>query len=433
MKPIVVREYARLTTETVTKTLDQACISSTAFDWLCNLNASFSKAGASLLQIEGRRWLRLDSFVGVVETPCGTILEIIPKHSDDSSEEIALVSRKILCKMLTAALDLPVRTTDKTDLETFRHPLLEWVMKQFVLSLDHLIKRGLRFDYKRIEEEQRYLRGQLDINKQMRQAPGRAHIFNIRHDLFLSDRAENRLLKTALMRVCKTTQQADTWSLSHELAGRLAEIPDSIDIQSDFQQWGNSRLMAHYQPVRPWCELVLGQHMPLAVRGKTHGISLLFPMEKLFERYVEVQLRKELPASFTMKSQAHSEYLCTQNGKDIFQLRPDLLIKEGNVTRWVLDAKWKLISTSEVENKHGLSQGDFYQMYAYGQKYLCGKGEMLLIYPHISTFPIELREKPFHYSADLKLWVTSYDLENEKMHWPSTWNKTVFEPLRLIG
>ena len=203
MKTVVVREYARLTTEPVKTTLDQATISSSAFEWLCNLAASFSRSGASLLQLENRHWLRLDNYVGVVETPCGTLLEILPKHTDNAGEEAAKASRKLLIKMLTEALDLPVRTSDKTDLQTYHHPLLEWVMKQFILSLDHLIKRGLRFDYRRVEEEQRYLRGQLDINKQMRQPPGRAHIFNIRHDLYLVDRPENRLLKSALMRVCK--------------------------------------------------------------------------------------------------------------------------------------------------------------------------------------------------------------------------------------
>lgn len=411
-KTIIVREYARLTTDCVEATLDQASITSTAFDWLCNLAAGFHSSGASLLQVENRRWLRLDNFVGVVETPCGTVLEILPKHSIDNSENIAIASRKLLVKMLEVALDLPVRTTDKTNINTFKHPLLEWVMKQFVLTLDHLVKRGLRFDYKRVEEEQRYLKGQLDINKQMRQQPGRAHIFNIRHDLFLPDRPENRLLKTALMRICSTTKQQDTWRLSHELAGLLAEIPHSQDIRSDFNQWGNDRLMAHYKSVQPWCELVLGQHMPLAIRGSTHGISLLFPMEKLFERYVEVQLRKQLLVHYTLKPQARSKFLCIYNENNIFQLRPDLLIqnsKRENIH--VLDTKWKILSNNKTENKYGLSQGDFYQLFAYGQNYLNGKGEMLLIYPHTNDFPNLIHS--FNFTPDLKLWVTSFDLEND--------------------
>lgn len=421
---VIVREYARLTTDPIESTLDRACITPSAFDWLCNLAAVFSKGGASLLQVESRRWLKLDSYVGVVETPCGTLLEILPKHSNDASENTAIASRKLLIKMLEVALDLPIRTTDETDIQTFQYPLLEWVMKQFVLSLDHLIKRGLRFDYQHVEEEQRYLRGQLDIVKQMRQPPGRAHIFNIRHDLFLPDRPENRLLKSALMRVCRTTQQAETWRLSHELAVLLAEIPDSPDIHNDFRQWRDVRLMAHYQPVRPWCELVLGQHMPLAVHGETHGISLLFPMEKLFECYVEVQLRKQLPIPYTLKSQVRSKYLCTHNANNMFQLRPDLLIECGEVINFVLDTKWKLLSADDTENKYGLSHSDFYQLFAYGHQYLNGEGEMLLIYPYTQNFSTLLH--PFVFSSDLKLWVVSFDLENDTMHWPDHLCKQFF-------
>ncbi|MCK9608046.1 MAG: McrC family protein [Methylomonas sp.] len=431
MKPIVVREYARLTTDSVVSTLDQATVSTSAFEWLCNLAASFNRSGASLLHLENRRWLRLDNYVGILETPCGTLLEVLPKHTDEANDQAIEASRQLLTKMLAVALDLPVRTTDKTDIQTFRHPLLEWIMKQFVLSLDLLIKRGLRFDYRRIEEEQRYLRGQLDINKQMRQPPGRAHIFNIRHDLFLVDGPENRLIKSALMLVCKATQQPDTWRLSHELAGLLADLPSSKDVPAEFLKWRNDRLMAHYQPVRPWCELVLGQHMPLALRGKTHGISLLFPMEKLFERYVEVNLRKQFPIPYSLKPQAASQSLCTHQEKSMFQLKPDFLILRGHQTCLVLDTKWKRISSSKDENKYGLSQSDFYQMFAYGHKYLAGKGEMLLIYPLTKGFSEVL--PPFDYSSDLRLWVAPFDLENDEMIWPIAWQKTFFNELRHTG
>ncbi len=431
MKTVVVREYARLTTDAVDSTLDQATISPGAFDWLCKLSAGFTKAGATLLQVENRRWLKLDNFVGVMQTPCGTLLEVLPKHTNNASNEAADESRALLIKMISAALDLPVRSTDKTDIETFPHPLLEWVMKQFVLSLDHLVKRGLRFDYQRIEEEQRYLRGQLDVVKQLRQPPGRAHIFNIRHDLFLPDRPENRLLKSALLRVCKTTKQPDTWRWSHELAGLLAEIPSSRDIQSDFLQWQNDRLMAHYQPIRPWCELVLGQQMPLAMRGATQGISLLFPMEKLFERYVEVHLRKQLPAPYLLKAQSAGLSLCKHNDRDMFQLRPDLLVQHNQRNVLVLDTKWKLISSSDRDDKYGLSQSDFYQLFAYGHKYLAGRGEMVLIYPRTDKFTNVL--PPFDFTNELRLWVAPFDMANDEMHWPSEWDETLFAQMRHTG
>ena len=206
---ITVREYARLTTEAVaTPSLDRAQISVTAFDWLCQLSELFSKSGAALVHTEGRRWLCLDNYVGVIETPCGTCIEILPKHVE--GENCARKSRQLLCSMIGEALHLPRREAGVANLELFDAPLSEWVIAQFLEKLDHLVKRGVRFDYCRVEEEQRFLRGQLDIVRQLRQPPGRQHHFHIRHDLFLADRPENRLLKSALERVCASTRQPDS-------------------------------------------------------------------------------------------------------------------------------------------------------------------------------------------------------------------------------
>ncbi|RML43062.1 hypothetical protein APX70_00724, partial [Pseudomonas syringae pv. maculicola] len=52
---VTVREYARLTTVNIANsTLDVAQVSPSAFDWLCETSSRFSKAGAALVQVEGR-------------------------------------------------------------------------------------------------------------------------------------------------------------------------------------------------------------------------------------------------------------------------------------------------------------------------------------------------------------------------------------------
>jgi 5-methylcytosine-specific restriction enzyme subunit McrC len=415
---VTVREYARLTTVTLeAHSLDKATVSLSAFEYLCKLSGECRKSGVSLIQEIDRTSLRLDNYVGVIETPCGTMLEILPKHMDEISD--AAVSRQILCKMLQAILNFPVpREVGVADVAQFKRPLHEWVIEQFLTQLDVLIKRGIRFDYQRIEEEQRYLRGQLNVVGQTRQPPGRQHTFQIRHDVFLPDRPENRLIKAALDKICTLTQAPDSWRLAHELSGRMAEIPSSRQIVDDFKCWRNDRLMAHYQAIKPWCELVLGENMPLAVLGETRGMSLLFPMEKLFEAYVVVCIRRQLVQGAQLKAQVASEYLCRHQDRNFFQLKPDLMLMHG-VDRWVMDCKWKRVDGTlraygddEGVQKYGLSQSDFYQLFAYGQKYLNGKGEMVLIYPQTAKFSAPL--PVFHFSKDLWLWVLPFDL-NEGM------------------
>jgi 5-methylcytosine-specific restriction enzyme subunit McrC len=64
-------------------------------------------------------------------------------------------------------------------------------------------------------------------------------------------------------------------------------------------------------------------------------------------------------------------------------------------------------------DKYGLSQSDFYQLFAYGQKYLSGVGDMLLIYPKTSQFQHIL--PPFHFDHQLTLWAVPFCLERDEL------------------
>lgn len=420
---VSVREYARLTTAICTNTLDTHHISATAFDWLCTLQSHLRPGGASLLEVEGRQWLRLDSLVGVIQTPCGTTLEILPKTHN--SEEGIGASRTMLRKMVMSLLDLPAKEAGEAALERFDVPLTEWVMRQYLLALQRLVQRGLKQDYVRIEEESPYLRGQLNTMAQMCQLPGRAHYFHVRHDVFLPDRAENRLLKLALERVRQTTNQADNWRLAQELSVRMHEVPASTQPHRDWRMWSHTRLMSHYQPIRPWCQLVLGQGMPVALAGDQHGLSLLFPMEKLFESYVARWLRKHLPQHLCLTAQAASGYLCWHDERWIFQLRPDLLVSDHDgTTVMVLDTKWKRVEAANRSCNYGLAQGDFYQMLAYGQIYLKGQGKLALIYPAWEGFDTSL--PVFEMGNGLRVKVLRFDIKNDLLCVPDGfWHQSV--------
>ncbi len=406
---VTVREYARLTTAAVAPgNLDCAQISETAFDWLCELSARFNRGGAKLLQVEGRCSLKWDSYVGVLETPCGTRLEILPKHHEQ--DDCLVKSRQLLRKLIQSALSLKPRQASVAGLELFDAPLTEWVMEQFLSELDHLVKRGVRFDYQRIEEEQRFLRGQLNVVAQMRQPPGRQHHFQIRHDVFLPDRAENRLLKLALEQVAKSTQNAANWRLANELRSLLAEVPASRQVSQDLRAWSRDRLMAHYQAIKPWCALILNQQMPIAVSGEWRGMSLLFPMEKLFEQYVEGWLQQQRLPAAQLKPQSTSQYLCMHDSDHMFCLKPDFLIDTPE-QRWILDTKWKRVDARKPKKNYDLSQSDFYQLFAYGHKYRNDTSvpKLVLIFPYWSGLKEAL--PVFDYGDGMNLWVLPFDLD----------------------
>lgn len=403
---VTVREHARLTTGPLPETsLDQATIPVTTFEWLCREAQRYRAGGASLVQVDDRRWLRLGSYVGVVEAPDGTRIEILPKHTSELTD--AGTARGVLYRMLRNCLSMPTKDAGPTSLQTFKAPVSEWIIQQFLSELVVLVRKGLRFDYRPIEEELRFLRGRLLVSRQVRQPAGRRHFFQVEHQVFDVNRVENRLIRSALDKTTRMTRDAENWRLASKLAHQLASIELSTDVAGDFRRWSNDRLMQHYSIIRSWCELILGDRTPLSTMGEWRGRSLLFPMEKVFERFVESCLRKRLPRGAHVQPQAASEWLCHTSTRKMFQLRPDFVVKYNDET-WVVDAKWKLLDSANVDANYRMAQADFYQLFAYGHRYLGGRGRMALIYPRTARFSRPL--ETFHFDDGLSLDVIPLDL-----------------------
>lgn len=400
MLDFTVREYAFISISyegCPTSSLDHVYIPEKAFEHLCELSASFSKQGAKIFELAGRKRLKLDQYVGVIETPCGTRIEILPKHVDmkeGDEQQIIQQERRLLQNMLSVSLHLPYREVGAAGLSKFRQPLHEWIMTQFLASFERLVQRGLRFDYNRVQEEQKFLRGQLQHVKYMRQPPTKKHIFPIEHDVYDVNRPENRLIRLALEVVCKKTKDANNWKLAQELRLMTGEIPKSQNISQDFKQWQSGRLLALYTDIKPWTELILSEYMPVTAQGEWRGMSLLFPMEKLFEHYVAYHLRRELK-DWEVSTHVSSQHICLHEDKPIFRLRPDIHIQHNQKNlKIVLDTKWKLLDQHNRGRRFGFKDSDIQQMFAYSHYYLEHASEVILIYPHLpNKFDEELSFK----------------------------------------
>ncbi|RMV41698.1 5-methylcytosine-specific restriction protein C, partial [Pseudomonas syringae pv. papulans] len=111
-------------------------------------------------------------------------------------------------------------------------------------------------------------------------------------------------------------------------------------------------------------------------------------------------------------------------------LKPDLLIKDAKKDLLVLDTKWKLLDGLKANgtNKYGLAQGDFYQLQAYGQSYLNGSGDVVLIYPRTGAFDRPLPVFEFPKTGGLRLWVLPFCLKSRQLMVPGDAPfKTVFK------
>ncbi|RVI50181.1 McrC family protein [Sinorhizobium meliloti] len=408
-----VREFARLTTKQVPTSLDRASISATAFDWLLRYGRVDDDT-VPFVQIAAPDTISVQNYVGVIETPCGTRIEILPKHVSGIFDVAKI--RSLLITMITESIGLKPRRAGNAHVEAFNLPLTEWFAEVFLDEASDLIRRGLRSAYSALEARETFLRGRLDVAKQIR-ASGGLHQFNVQLDEYSLDRPENRIMRSAIEHVARNTTSPENWRRARELSTLLADVPESRHVDADFDKWERGRQLADYARAKPLAKLLLNNQLPFSTAGGHRGLSMLFPMERLFERYVFTSLRAALKECLKPVWQPSWHDLCSVGGEGWFQLKPDILVLSQS-RKWIIDAKWKRLNRN-LNGNYGLTQSDFYQLFAYGQKYMDGTGDMFLMYPAVEEFP-EL-PKPFEFTRNLRLHVLPFDMQTRTApKWLST-------------
>jgi len=373
-----------------------------------------------LSQRKGMRAVQVTSFVGVLRAPNGFQVEVLPKVGKAIGGGVA-EARQLLIDMLCCLERFRHVQTDKARLLARRMPLLEVFISEFLRATDHVVKRGLHSDYAVRQDNVSALRGKLMMAQHLRENLFRADRFFTQFDEFTTDRPENRLLHAALQQVLWLTSAQENQKLARELAFVFADVPVSDKPDFDFQRVRTDRSMAHYEGALAWARLILCNESPMTGTGNHAAPSLLFPMEALFEAFVAKHLQKQITTGFMLKTQARSHYLVRHQEQNWFRMKPDLLVHDDTANRLVLDTKWKLLDALKANgsDKYGLSQADFYQLQAYGQSYLDGKGVLALVYPKTSAFDQPLPVFEFPKSGGLKLWVLPFCLKTRKLGIPA--------------
>ena len=441
-----IREFGLLSDEGEDNGLDYQRVSSGAWRELraSALGEADQEPGAQFLRLTSSRGVecvQVCNYVGLIQTTDGCQIEILPKTSNvpktsNDSAETTKAARKLLWRMLQTVFDIKDVQSGDASLETLNRNWLEVLIQRALNEISRLVRRGICSSYIRRVEQSRFLKGQLQVSRQLRLGPGKQDRFCVSYDQYLPDRAENRLIHSALIKLSRWARLPDNQRLCRELLFVFSDIPESQHITAELELWSDRRDMAHYQPVHPWVKLILDDKSPLFSSGPWEGVSMLFPMEQLFEKYVARKLNSQIRVEYSLKSQIQDKYLVTHKEKGMFRLKPDLAIKESNRVHAVLDTKWKLINESAADgvSKYNMKQADMYQLYAYGQKYLNGKGDLFLIYPRHNEF---LNPLPvFEFGGGLNLWVVPFDLDYDVLiagSWPKQWMRNQKTKMKICG
>jgi 5-methylcytosine-specific restriction enzyme subunit McrC len=392
------------------------------FAWLesqCLRSDGDASSWLKLTQLQGQRAVQVTSYVGVVRAPCGFQVEVLPKTGRHTSPYKA---RRLLIEMLKCLAGFRHIKTADADLSAVRMPLLEVFIQQFLGAVGSLVKRGLRSDYVGRQDNLFALRGRLLVAHQISQNLVRRDRFFTEHDEFSQNRPENRLIHGALRHVLAMCRSQENQRVARELCFVFADVPQSSDVAQDMQRIRFDRGMGYYESALDWARLILQGMSPISGTGQHHAPSLLFPMEAVFEAYVEKHLARQLQDGYVLKAQASSQHLVAHENLRWFRLKPDLLVKDKHETHLVLDTKWKLLDATKnnAREKYQLSQADFYQLYAYGHHYLDGNGDVVLIYPKTDAFTQPLPVFGFPKATGMRLWVLPFCLKERRLILPAS-------------
>lgn len=392
-------------------------ISNNAYSYLRHLSLKDSEESKSLRlkSIGSIEAIQFCKYVGVLMAPDGTQIEVLPKVVKDSTSSHTIDgSRWALLNMLKSLGDFRYLQTDDASLLQQKMPLLEVFVGQFLSAVNRLVKKGIKRDYLSNNDNLLFLKGKLHASEQLKQNLVQQQRFAVSYDEYLPDTLMNQLIKKAIHQVMKITRSMKHHKLARELEFVFSEVTplnlralDKLDIKID-------RGMEHYIAPVAWSKIILKGMSPLSMQGSASAFSLLFPLESVFESYVEQVLRRTLPKHLAVKGQSRQHHLVNYEARKMFNLKPDITISASGQVFLVLDTKWKLINANKANgtDKFLLSQQDFYQMYAYGQKYLNGIGDLVLIFPVNEKFTNPL-PSPFEFSSHLRLWVVPFDIHHQ--------------------
>ena len=318
---------------------------------------------------KGVKVIKPQNYVGVINIDNKVQIEILPKI--DISDENKL--RNLFLKMLSCLKEFKGKSFKNAQLNDSKLPIYEVFIQMYLNEVQELLKKGLKSDYLTIEGNLTFFKGKFLINQHLKHNIIFKDRFYMAYDEFHINRPENRLIKTALLKLNKISSNGKNQLLAKRLLAEFEMVNQSTNIDKDFSLVKKDRNTQAYQSLMTWSQVFLKNKSFSTFKGTENVNALLFPMEKIFEAYVAKQLKIKFP-EWNVETQKDDKYLF--DNPKTFGLNPDIYMSKGG-SAIVLDTKWKKLIRNS--NNYGISQSDMYQMYAYAYKY--DVENIVLIYP----------------------------------------------------
>lgn len=294
-----------------------------------------------------------------------------PRLSTESAE-----TNEQLLELMAFAYDWPeLKFTDSSNLGS-KTDLFDWIVRVFHLEVKKVIQKGLWRKFRTFPTESRFIRGRLNVEKQIVLTLRRPAIFSCNPTEHTAAVPENLLLQSALNFAGKYCQSMVLRSQSKALAREFESATQTVDPQVEAEQIVLDRLNAYYQTAVTLALLVLAKVGPAHSSGELQFFSFLIDMWALFERFMERWLKGHFSG---MVAQHPMGLRVTSEDTPLSAtVKPDGVIYMNGVAQLVVDTKYSSFPVRGQFGQKTVNMSHIYQMATYCTCFQC---DGVLIYP----------------------------------------------------
>lgn len=320
----------------------------------------------------GYRRLQFSRYVGVIQIG-DLIIEILPK-----AERAATADKgkwqKALIEMLRAVGLLKIEPIRDAYLRIKPSPLIDLYLEAFLKAVEELTHAGLAKKYRVTEANLHKMKGRILFRQQVAKNYLHAERVYTAHSIYDPDNIFNQILKRATTIVANISTRPSIAAKSRSIGLCFDEISDPKITSESFHRLKFDRNTERYRHAVELARLLILNYAPDIRGGGEHVISLMFDMNKLFERYVLVCLKRAEPfyehLGLNILGQESRLFWLNRS------IRPDILVQIGQANehgKMIIDTKWKIPENNKP------SDADLKQMFAYNVHF--GVQSSVLVYP----------------------------------------------------
>ena len=245
------------------------------------------KCSAERILCRTTRGVRAGDIVGGLATG-ERMLEILPKIEGEASSV-----RQALVDMIAEVEGFNADVGDAASMHVQSQNLLDCLVQVHGRQMLAAVRRGIPRRYAQFRDDLPVLRGRLDIARQFTRFAYRIDHVACAYDELSVDTPLNRVLKASVRKMTRFVRTYESQRLLTELAGHFENVADSL--APLHEQVQIDRTNETFRDLYRRARLLLEGEFQSTTSGGKEGYALLFPMGKLFEKFVGCMLKRASP------------------------------------------------------------------------------------------------------------------------------------------